>query len=175
MDVLLDESEVTVAAYVGSLRQYYGSIKRLKDRHGYTGHGYDLHFGGAAGELAVAKALGLHWHLGGARFHKPDVGPYHVRTRYSHDQDLLVRDDDPADGIFVLVTTDYLGASKADRDRRNDRVFQSQTPALFRLRGWLYGHEAKDPRHRKNYGGKGAAYFVPSSALRPIATLPKPE
>jgi len=130
-----------------------------------------LHLGGALGELAVSKALGLHWHLGASRYGATDVGEYHVRTRYSHDHDLIVRDTDSADGVYVLVTSEYLATNPANVARRNEREAMKQLLPLFRIWGWIVGQDARRPEWRRNYGGKGYAWFVPKSALSPVETL----
>jgi hypothetical protein len=171
IEVLLDEQEVAVAAYVGATRQHMAVAKRLNNRLGHVGYGYDLHLGGALGELAAAKALGLHWHLGAGRYGAADVGEYHVRTRYDHDHDLIHRDSDKADGVYVLVTTEYLGTNPASVARRAEREAMRQVMPLFRVWGWIAGQDARRPEWRKNYGGRGSAWFVPKSALTPVETL----
>lgn len=61
---------------------------------------------GACGEMAVARFLDLPFHHSDGR--QPtgmgDVGPYHVRTTRDHSWALCIHDDDPDEGIFILVT-----------------------------------------------------------------------
>ena len=80
-----------------------------------------------------------------------DSTGWEVRTRSDHDYDLIVRDDDPDGRVFILVT----GLSPR-----------------FRVWGWIKSEEAKkENKWRKDYGGHGAAYFVPKDALSNMGDL----
>ena len=150
IEVVLCTDELYVAAMSGIHRR----IVRLAtpDRNYYD----DAHqewttsIEGAAGEYVVAKVLdrypsGL---VFGGSYVVADVGDrIHVRTRTKDHYDLIVRDRDPDDEPFVLVT------GHAPR---------------YTVRGWIYGRDAKREDWRQTYGGGVPAYFVPQSALRPL-------
>ena len=62
---------------------------------------------GACGEVAVAKAMGRYW--GGSVNTFKSIGDlvsvgWEIRTRAEHSYDLIIRDDDQDDRVFVLVT-----------------------------------------------------------------------
>lgn len=123
-------------------------MSKRQDRHGLGADmdGLTKHVMGAAGEIAVAKAMGLFWGGDVCTFKAPDIGNHiQVRTRSRHDWDLIVRPEDDDDAVFVLVT-----GSIAD----------------LHVRGWISGREAKKDRWLQQYGGRPCAYFVPQSALR---------
>ena len=108
---------------------------------------WQLHIEGALGEMAAAKVLGVYWSSSVNGFKHPDVGAWQVRTRSSHDYDLIVRDSDAPGSRYVLVTGSM---------------------GLYRVHGWVYGHEARRKEWRKNHGQHGVAWFVPQAALRPV-------
>jgi len=149
--VSLSPFEMMLASQVGMRRQIEAIQKGLPDRHGYDGDGWNVHIEGAGGEMAVAKALNRYWNGSFNTFQAGgDVGSLQVRTRSREDYDLLVRESDRDDDIFVLVT------GKIPR---------------FVVWGWLYGRQAKQPEWRKDYGGRPAAYFIPKEGLNPISHL----
>lgn len=147
---------MAMAAGVGVRRQIEAFRAGRQDQHGATsaevggrGRGWHLHIEGAAGEMAVAKALNRHWSASVNTFKVGgDVGRVQVRTRSRHDYELIVRPEERDTDAFILVT----GIAPA-----------------FRVHGWCYGREAKREEWRQNHGGHGAAFFVPASALRTIA------
>lgn len=115
---------------------------------------------GAAAEYAVAKHLGVFWPLDLGRQHLADAGRLHVR---SVDRDpradgtgkrLLIRADDPADGVFVLV--------------------EQAAPAEFVLVGWKLAGEARRPEWRRNPDGRGECWLVPREQLEPTEALETP-
>lgn len=149
--VKLDPHEMAAAAYVG-VRRHLGAVtKGLQEKHGCDGS-WDHHILGAMGELALAKWLGVYW-AGTVDVFKrvPDVAGVEVRTRPRHDYDLIIRDDDDEERVYVLVT--------------------GRGPE-FRLRGWVKGLESRDLRWRKDHGGREDAWFVPQDALHPMDELP---
>ena len=151
MLIELTAAEVLLAATVG-LHRHVAAIRRgLPDRHGHDGAGWNLHIEGACGEMAVAKALNVFW-TGSINAFKNggDVGHLQVRTRSRDFYDLPVRPDDKQTDVFVLVT------GLAPR---------------FEIRGWILGAEARRDDWQQTYGDRPAAWFVPQSALNPIATL----
>lgn len=147
--VHLEAFECRMAAEVGLRRQ----LAKLgqHDAHGFNGDGWGIHIEGAAGELAVAKALNLYWSgsvdtfkVGG------DVGSLQVRTRSRSDYDLIVRAADRDGDLFVLVT--------------------GKMPDLW-VRGWMYGKEAKSSEFEQTYGDRPKAWFVPAAHLRRVVDL----
>lgn len=147
----LSLSEMLNACVVGGLRHYQSTEKGLLCKHGFDASKNSplaIHVDGACGEIAVAKLRGRYF--GGLvnSFKAADLGDnVQVRTRSSHDYDLIVRSNDNPEHIYVLVT----GAA----------------PRLC-VRGWLYGHEAQQDSFLRAYGGREAAYFVPAQSLRPV-------
>ena len=107
---------------------------------------------GACAEVAVAKALNKYPQLGVRQYSgmAADVSS-NLEVRFSTKGELVVRDKDPADRIYVLVTGD--------------------TPNLVG-EGWLTKGEAKVRGHYKDPGGNGKfAYFVKKDALNDIGQI----
>jgi hypothetical protein len=76
-----------------------------------------------------------------------------IRTDVDGHEHLIVRKKDPSDWAYCLVLAGaYAG---------------------YRLCGWLWGHEAKQPRFKKVAPNGGPAFFVPhdQGILRPAETL----
>lgn len=151
IEVTLEDYEVLQGATVGQLRNI--SAMRRKYASRIPGQEWQAHIEGACGEVAVAKALGKYW--GGSINTFKDGGDiastgWEVRTRSDHKHDLIVRDDDPNERIFILVT--------------------GQSPS-FRIHGWILARDAKREEWLKNYGGFGPAYFVPKEHLRPMGEI----
>jgi hypothetical protein len=149
IEVRLSGAEVVMAATVGIHRQIEALRRALPDKHGYKGDGWSEHIEGAGGEAAVGRATGSYW-AGTVNTFKQggDVGRKQVRTRSGETYDLIVRDDDPDDAPFFLVT--------------------GRLPN-FKVWGWIWGRDAKRPEWRKAYGDRPAAFFVPKEALTPLA------
>jgi hypothetical protein len=155
MLVQLTWGELHMAAQIGVLRQLEAIRKGLPDRHGFDGDtGWTIHIEGAAGELAVAKVLNMYWGGTVNTFKtEADVGSkIEVRTRSKDNYDLLVRNNDPDDSIFILVT------GKAPK---------------YNVIGWITGKDAKKEEWKQDYGGRPTAYFVPQNALNSLESLPK--
>ena len=111
------------------------------------------HILGALGEMAFCKGTGRYWAGTVNTFKDADAGcRIQVRTRASHDHEMIVRKKDSDDDLFVLVTGG---------------------PTDFVVRGWMRGGDAKSDAYWKNPGGYGSAYFVPAAALHPMHTLPE--
>ncbi len=144
----LSRIELAVAAHVGCIREI-ASLTR-QQAHGSTNLWSD-HVLGVCGEMVVCKLLGVYWEPTVNTFKAPDIGNrMQVRTRRRHSYDLLVRDDDPDDDVFVLVTGG---------------------PRDFVVRGWLDGETAKQERWRQAHGNREPAFFVPQQWLRDIESL----
>ncbi len=151
MKIVLTIGEMHLAAHNGTLRVIESIKKGLKDRHGFEGPGWDINVEGAAGEIAAAKAIGTYWG-GTVNTFKTmgDVGDLEVRTRSKSYYELIVREGDNSNAIFILVT--------------------GQAP-VFNVVGWIKASDAKQPKWRKTHGGRPPAYFVPHDALNPIESL----
>jgi hypothetical protein len=109
------------------------------------------HIEGACGELAVAKLLNIYWPASVDTFLEvPDVGCLEVRTRRQDTYDLLVRDQDSDDRIYVHVTG---------------------VIPVFTVWGWMWGGEAKHDRWKRSYAERPDAYFIPSKHLKPMRKL----
>jgi hypothetical protein len=148
MNVTLTWYEVAIGAYVGIQRQIAALSKRLPDRHGYIGDGWSEHIEGACGEMAAARAIGQYWTPSVNTFKNGgDVGEIQVRTRSNHEYDLLIRNSDRDDDIFILVT--------------------GKVPS-FVVRGWLRGSDCKKQEWLKEYGGRPPAWFVPQGSLNSV-------
>lgn len=147
--IILTQAELLLAATIGVQRQVEALRQGLPDKHGFDGgEAWTVHIEGACGELAVAKALDRYW-SGTINTFKlsGDVGKLQVRTRSRTHYDLLVRDDDCDEDIFVLVV--------------------GRAPS-YRVVGWIRGKDAKRSEYRQSYGNRPIAYFVPQSALTPF-------
>lgn len=149
--VTLDWFEVLMAGGVGLQRHVEAIRNNLPNRYGAetAKSGLALHVEGACGELAFARVCNRYWSGSVNTFGEGgDVGKVQVRTRSSHDYDLLVRPADASDDtVFVLVTG---------------------LMPHYRVHGWVTGASARNPAWLKSYGGRAEAYFVPQSRLTPI-------
>ena len=148
--VRLSPAEMMHAAMVGIMRQITNLRDGRQDAHGFNGTGWSEHIEGAAGEMAVAKALGHYWSGNHGRLRADDVGRLQVRTRSRSDYDLIVHDTDSDDRAFVLV--------------------RGKAPE-FEVVGWIWGRDAKNPSHWADPAGGRPAYFVPAAELRPLEEL----
>lgn len=149
--VRLSKAEMLMASSVGAMRQISSLAAGRDDAHGAAGNGWQMHIEGAMGELAAAKAMGRFWSGTINSFGGADMGArIQVRTRSRHDYDLIVRDNDQDDHLFILVT--------------------GEAPE-YRVRGWISGSESKRDCWRKSPNGRPEAWFVPASALHPLVTM----
>lgn len=147
--ITLTWHEVFLAGTGGLMRQTAALKRQLPDRHGYDGDGWSVHIEGRAGEMAVAKHLGVYDLATVNTFRNgADVGrTIQVRTRSRPEYELIVRDNDRDDDLFVLVT--------------------GRCPE-FVIVGYICGADAKREEWKKPHGGREAAYFVPHGALKPL-------
>lgn len=153
VEVRLSLTEANAAAMIGVLRNLRSVFDDRKDKLN-IGKGYfQAHIEGALGEMAVAKALNIHNPLTVNTFKDADLGVcLQVRTRSEHWHDLIVRENDSSDEIYILCT--------------------GSCPE-FKVHGWVYGSEAMRDEYLKNHGEYGDAWFVPADKLRPLNTIPK--
>lgn len=151
--ISLTQAECSLAARVGSARQISALFKGLRDAPAFKpgDDPWRCHIEGAAGELAVCKAMNWYWSASVDTFkHGADAGIVQVRTRSQHDYDLIVREDDDMLDLFVLVTG---------------------VMPVYRIRGWIRAGDAMQLEWRKDYGGRGAAWFVPAASLHSMDEL----
>lgn len=154
--VELTDYERSLARHVGKARHRASRSRRDRDAHGLKADdaaSLELNIEGAAGELAVAKALNRYWHGSVDTFKEvPDVGVnIEVRTSADPRASLIVREDDPDSRSYILVTGTSLTG--------------------FKLHGWIRGREAKHPAWLKDPGSREPAYFVPQRELRQFHPL----
>ncbi|NBW09696.1 MAG: hypothetical protein EBR82_16900 [Caulobacteraceae bacterium] len=142
--------EVHMATSVANLRQIMALRDGRQDAHGFAGDPWRVHMEGACGEMALAKFLGVYWSGSVDAFRLPDVGSLQVRTRSSHEYDLIVRHADSDESRYVLIT--------------------GQAPRYV-IHGWMLGKDAKQSHYYKTYGDRPGAFFVPQSDLRDITLI----
>jgi len=148
-NVSLSTYEMMIAAEVGKMRMVSSIKSGYENQHGMPSRNWDADIEGAAGEMAVAKALGLYWDCSVNSFKKPDL-PFRIQVRTTHQKSLIVRPSDTDDDRFVLV--------------------RGYSPR-FEIVGWILGREAKKQEWMAAPNGRPAAHFVPSEALRSPGTL----
>lgn len=151
MVITLTMAEVLQGATVGTMR-HMESVSRgeqhkppLKPQD----NGLMLHIEGACGEIAYAKARGIYFEPRINSYKGADFGlNVQVRTRSDPSYDLLIRDNDNPEHFYVLVT--------------------GMAPT-YTVVGWIKGADAMmQPAWRKDWGGRGEAWFVPQLALTPF-------
>lgn len=148
----LTDYEMAMASNAASLRNI-AALKRGWESKIGNGNHWENHIEGACGEVAVAKVMGKYWGGSINTFKQGgdiDSTGWEVRTRSNHDYDLIIRDSDPDDRVFILVT--------------------GKAPC-YRVWGWIGSTDARREEWRKDYGGHGAAYFVPKESLKQMGDL----
>ena len=154
--VKLEKAEVLQATIVAVERMMESIAKGLEHKPPMKQEDNALAYNieGACGELAYAKARGIYYEPRVNTFKAPDFGSnVQIRTRSDHNYDLLIRDNDKPDHYYVLVTG---------------------TLPTYRIVGYILGADAMaQPAWRKNWGGRGEAWFVPQKALTPFPSKEK--
>ena len=153
IEITLTKWECAQAAIVGVLRQTEAIGRNLKSKLP-SSNPFQIHCEGACGEMAASKAIDRYWSGSVNTFKNGgDIGEkVQVRTASKPDGKLVVRSDDRDDDYFILVT--------------------GQAPTYY-VHGWLLGKDAKKAKYLDNPAGRGEAWFVPQSDLRPLDTLPE--
>ena len=150
--ICLTETELMIARLIGKLRTRTSRKNDLSA--GYTGFEGDhtpVDIIGAAGEMAVAKLLGIYWSAGVNTFHGADLGiNIQVRATDKIDYSLIVRQDDDDQHAYILVI--------------------SQSPE-YHIVGWLWGHECKKDQYWKAPNNRPGAWFVPQDKLKDMNRL----
>ena len=151
VEVVLTPGECRLAAYTGVNRRLDAMAKGRFEVYGKAANGayWEIDLEAAAAELALAKALGVHW-CGMDRPDKDtgDVAGAQVRHTKRDDGSLICHKRDADEDRFVLVTGSM---------------------PTFTVRGWILGAEAKADRFWRTSVPR-PAYFVPQSALAPITS-----
>lgn len=149
--IKLTSQEIGYGVRVGGFRHYFALQQNKKDAHGYDGeNGWQLHIEGALGEIATAKFLNIYWDGSVNTWKANDLKGIQVRTRSKNYYDLIVRDNDTNDSIYILTTG------------KN---------GVYNIVGWINGENAKKQEWQKTYGDRPAAFFVPQSELNDMNTL----
>ena len=151
VEIKLKNYEIFIAAMVGARRTISG-FTRDKSGQQDPNWGWHSDIEGAAGEMAVAKALNIYYDGSVGTFKAPDVGEFQVRHSERPEGSLIVRENDSSSEIFILVT------GKAPN---------------YVVRGYILGLDAKKERFIRNPNGKTPAWFVPQNSLQPIRDLKK--
>ena len=152
--IKLKFSEMVIGAIIGCLRHIEALCTGREDNHEFEGDGWGVHIEGALAEMATAKVIDHYWDAPLNTFKDPhfgDVGPYEVRRRSRQDYDALIRKDDADDKVHIAV----FGCAP-----------------WFRVAGWIWGHEAKQPEWLQTHGGRKPAWFVPQAELHDLDLLP---
>jgi hypothetical protein len=148
--VTLSWREVRYAALVGVDVRLYNMSQRHTERwRAPLDETWQREVTGAIAEYAVAKVLDRHWSTAGKSHGRGDVGDLEVRATERTDGSLILHPSDPDDAPFVLVVG---------------------CPPTLGIAGWLRGGEGKVDRWWRT-DVRSPAYFVPQSALRPLAEL----
>jgi hypothetical protein len=154
--IVLSASEMMVASYVGCARNVQSLTKHWGPAAGVgTSNTWTPNVEGAAGEIAVAKALGIYWQPIIGNHLADDVGPYQVRTNISrkHD-DLCLRPKDRDDRIYISVL--------------------SFAPE-FMVLGFIKGSDGKQACWlRDGTLGRPQCFYVPRTALHDLGDIPAP-
>lgn len=157
IEVVLTDQNKAMAWDEAERRQSENEKNKRRSRNNGASYGaraLSHHLYGAAGEVAVAKYLGLEEHLfadkqpvKNSRDLPCDID---VKCRPNHDWDLLVQLDDDPTKKFVLVT------------------IQNKTVLI---QGWIQGNEAMRDEWIKEYVKGRPAYAVPKAALETPESL----
>jgi hypothetical protein len=151
--VTLDNSEYLHALIAGSLRRASAREKGRKNYYGAQSADSELlDLIGSVGECVVAKHLDRFW-AGAGLFRGEDVGEYQVRTTTYDSGHLVLNKNDSDDKKYILVCVNS---------------------GVGKIRGWMYARDGKQEKYWKDMSGRGGAFYVPQSDLRPISTLKSP-
>lgn len=149
-EITLSWHEIYMGACVGVTRRI-ASLKRSQtNKVNNVDFGWHSDIEGACAEIAVGKLLDRHWDGSVNTFKAPDVGNLHVRHTQRPDGSLIIRGADGDSDRFCLVVG---------------------THPTYSVLGWIAGGDAKTESYERNPGGSHSAWFVPQSALHPMAEL----
>jgi hypothetical protein len=153
--VTLTRQEALQAAYGGVHRRLRAIFRGRQHRYGRgDGDAWQADVDACGAEIATAIAVDRHWgddpepdYLGDVGSRSPKL---HVRHSVRPDGRLILREDDPDDAVFVLVTG---------------------TIPAFRVCGWITGREGKAGDLIDLNNNRPPCWMVPQSELRPIEEL----
>ena len=149
--VTLSLAEMLHGTNLGVIRMYESHNHGGKHKHGFYNSNLDplcMNVQGAIGEIVVAKVRNLYFMPTVNTFKAADIGSnVQVRLRTKHEWQMIVRDDDDPDHIFVHVTG---------------------SGPVYCIRGWAYGKDVMKPEYRQNHGNRIESWFVPEEALKPF-------
>lgn len=149
--VTLSLAEMLHGTNLGVIRMYESHNHGGRHKHGFYNSNLDplcINVQGAIGEIVVAKARNLYFMPTVNTFKAADIGNnVQVRLRTKHEWQMIVRDDDDPDHIFVHVTG---------------------SGPMYCIRGWAYGKDVMKPEYRQNHGNRIESWFVPEEALKPF-------
>jgi len=150
--IILDDNEMAFCMTEALRRKQDGDARNLNHSSTYSRTDEERikqETGGCCAEFAVRKHLGEDLMLPFNTFHHvPDILPdIEVRHTYRDNGMLIVRTNDPESRRYVLVT----GA-----------------PPELVIRGWFWGHEARQPKYLRNPRGYRWAYWVSQVELHPL-------
>lgn len=154
--VVLTPSELLHGGCCGLFRTVFNIRHGVAHKYGgERGSVWDTGIVGALGEIAVAKYLGRYWEGMGALgdYAALDVRGVNVRCCALDHGHLLLHPADRNECPFVFVTS------------------PAETPARFTLRGWILGRDGKRDQYWRDPAGGRPAFFVPPTALHPVASL----
>jgi len=103
----LELPEAAYAALVGILRQISCRLTGVENAYGYDGDGWGINVDGAGAECAFAKAANLYWRgftSDWTLIRQGDIGNIEVKWRGRENYGLPLREGDPRDRPYVLVT-----------------------------------------------------------------------
>jgi hypothetical protein len=154
VEIRMETGQVVDAVSVAALRRMASRSAGLKHKYGAQDEdGWAMDCEGACAELAASLATGVPWQRGVNTFKREgDVGPYEVRHSTTHGHRLILREGDPDERAYILVT--------------------GQAPNMV-VHGWITGAEGKRIGEWKGPNGRALACFVAARLLRPIETLPE--
>lgn len=141
--VTLSESEALIAEVVGCLRRNTSIFAGMKDKAGRT-NDFTADAEGAAGEMAVCKALNIYWPASNKTFSLPDAADVEIKLSKKLGE-LAVNPKTPDDRVTILV--------------------EGEIPNFY-VAGWIRAGDAKRlyPKSNKNKGYPDA-HFVPWEEL----------
>jgi hypothetical protein len=152
MIIKLTPKDMEDAARVGKERFEESRKNRRRDTLGHDSE--RSHILGAIGECAVAAAIGMPWSQSVNTFKSElDVGRYEVRTRSTSNGELIIRQNDPSDRMFVLV------------------VPAGSDPREWCIAGQMRASHAMQPTWWRTDRGDPPAWFVPQQFLTPFMGL----
>lgn len=151
--IRLTYHEVTHASTVGLARHWSALKRSLRETNGSErANHWFTHQLGAIGELAVAKALSVHWAGNVGKEGRPDIvyNGFSIEVRAVTDPShrLIVHPEDQAD-FFILTVLDEL--------------------PFVTIAGVLSASDAKKKEYWHDPQGGRPAFFIPRGSLRSLS------